>query len=110
MTLWRKKTGMPIDDVVILKTPGEKARGLLGALTPYSVHMKTRWGIHTMGLRFPIDVLVADKALRVRAIKKNLPAGKFYFWNPFWENVFEFPAGTIEKAGIQKMDELEFRE
>ncbi len=110
MKLFKKGTNIPICDVVFLRTMFEKTKGLRGTETPYAVHFKTHFGIHTFGMKFPIDVLIFDGEMCVRAIKESLDANYFFFWNPLWGNVLELPEGTIQKFGIQKGDLLEFKE
>lgn len=64
--------------VKILKSFKDKTVGLLGAKSAYPVLMKTRFGIHTFGMKFPIDALVLDKKSRVVKICENLkPNGVF---------------------------------
>ncbi|MEX1013632.1 MAG: hypothetical protein WDZ80_00540, partial [Candidatus Paceibacterota bacterium] len=43
----------------------EKIKGLIGEKFPRSVYFKSRWGIHTAGMKFPIDVIILGKDMRV---------------------------------------------
>ncbi len=95
--------------MIELKTFSERTVGLIGAEVPGGAYFRTRWGIHTFGMKFPIDVIIADENFRLRSIKKSLPPGKIFFWNPLFSNVFELPAGTVNATGLQKRDELELR-
>jgi len=101
------------ENVRELTTWGETAQGLLGAREAFAVSIKTRWGIHTIGMRFPIDVVVCEINVRevslpkeerlpeggetwiVRAVRGNMSPHRFFFWNPRWRNVLELPMGTI---------------
>jgi hypothetical protein len=109
MQLFKKNTGVCIGEVKELKTLTERSRGLLGAESPYGVYFKTHWGIHTFGMKFPIDVIIADRNFRVRKIKKSLGEKKFFFWNPLWGNVFELPEGSVLKAELYESDSLELK-
>jgi len=73
------------------------------------LYFKTRMGIHTFGMKFPIDVLICNNKLQVMRIFENVRSGKVVFWNPVWVNVFELPVGTVETAGIAVGDALELR-
>lgn len=74
--------------------------GLIGVKKPKAVFFKTRWGIHTFGLRFPIDVLILNSEFKVVKIKKSLKPFRLFLWNPKYDSVLELPAGTIEKKNI----------
>lgn len=54
--------------------------------------IKTRFGIHTFFMKFPIDVYVLDKNLKVVKVKKNLKPNRMFFWNPKYNMVVELPA------------------
>jgi hypothetical protein len=43
----------------------ESVLGLMGNKKPGSVFFNTRFGIHTFGVRFPIDILILDKDNKV---------------------------------------------
>lgn len=80
----------------------ESAIGLIGKKTPYSLFLQTRFGIHTFGLRFPIDVIILDKNHQVVALKENLLSNRLFFWNPRYDHVLEMPAGIIKQSKIRK--------
>jgi len=92
------------------RTFSEKVTGLLGATVPRAVIFKTRWGIHTIGMKFSIDCMVCDSRGRVRTLRANLPPGRFFMWNPFWGTLVELPAGTLRATGTEAGDEIEFSE
>ncbi|MBI4096739.1 MAG: DUF192 domain-containing protein [Candidatus Levybacteria bacterium] len=87
-----------------VKNIKEKVMGLIGREKPLSLMIKTRFGIHTFGLKFPIDVLILNKKNEVVAIKKNLQPKRIFLWNPIYEKVIELPEGTIKKKGIRLND------
>jgi len=82
--------------------------GLHWLSNPPELLFKTRWGIHTLGLKKPIDVLILNSEFRVQNLKQNLLPYRFYFWNPKYEWVLELPAGAIKKSKTQVGDQLNF--
>lgn len=86
----------------------EKIIGLIGA-KPYALLIKTHFGIHTFGLKFPIDVLILDNQNKVVSIKKNLKPKRIFIWNPLFEKVIELPQGTIDKKKIRINDDVNLK-
>ena len=66
-------------------------------------------GIHTVGMRFSIDVLFMDKSLRVIRLAQDVrpfrlgPAAKDAIY------VLELPAGVIQQTGTEVGDQVQFR-
>lgn len=83
-----------------------EAAGLIGVKKAYSLILKTRFGIHTFGVRFPIDVLILDDSGKVVGIKENLKPLRFFIWDPKYDTVVEMPAGTIRKTKTSAGDKL----
>lgn len=92
--------------VKILKGLKEKAIGLIGSKNPHAVLIKTRFGIHTFGLKFPIDVLILDREDRVVKIAKNLKQNKILVWPPNYNKVIELPKGEIDRNQIKIGDKI----
>lgn len=84
----------------------EKVVGLIGANEPKTLIIRTRFGIHTFGVKFPIDCLILDKNKKVVSRKENLRPFSFYFWNPIYDLVIELPAGTISDSKTQIGDQI----
>lgn len=61
------------------------------------VFFKTRFGIHTFGMHYPIDVVILDKTDSIRKIQENLAPNKIFLWNPLFNTVVELPQGTVRK-------------
>lgn len=74
--------------------------GLFNHKEAESVYITTRFGIHTFGLKFPIDVAVIDKNNKVVKIKNNLEPGNIFIWPFRFNRVLELPAGHISKHKI----------
>ncbi len=74
--------------------------GLLGSKKPYPVYFKTRFGIHTVGMTYPIDVLILDDTFCVQRIKENLKPNRLYIWPPHYSHVIELPIGYAKAHAI----------
>ena len=88
----------------------ERMKGLLGRekLEPgESLWIKPCNSIHTIGMKFPIDVAFLDKNNIVVKVKNNLPSNRIsgiYFRA---SGVLEFPAGTLQETNTQVGDRIE---
>ncbi len=89
-----------------LKSFKEKTLGLIFAKSAYPALIETRFGIHTFGLRFPIDVLILDNLNRVMLIRRSLKPNRIFVWNPKFKKVIELPSGEIEKKKIDKKETI----
>lgn len=76
----------------------DKSLGLFVKSNPRCLMFKTRFGIHTLFLKETIDVLVLDKKGKVVKMGNSLRPNSFFFWNPKYNLVIEFPEGTIKKT------------
>lgn len=77
------------NNLIIAKTLTERSIGLLNKPKGTTLFFKTRWGIHTFFMKYPINVLILDSNFRVKYIKKNLKSNRAFFWNPLYFNVIE---------------------
>jgi len=84
------------------KTLHAKTIGLLNKKEAEPLLIRTRWGIHTFGMKYPIDVIILDNENRVAQLKKNLKPNSLFVWNPKFEHVLELPSNTIETKKIKK--------
>lgn len=84
----------------------DKTIGLIGTKKPQSLLLRTHFGIHTFGMRYPIDVLILNSQNKVVALKENLKPNRMFLWNPHYDNVLELPKGTINKSKTQLGDHL----
>ena len=83
-----------------------KSIGLIGAKSPTALILETRFGIHTFGVPFPIDVLILDQERKVVKMKESMRPFRFFVWNPKHSKVIELPAGTIGKNKISVGDKI----
>lgn len=91
---------MLIPRVKVLRGLWENVKGLIGEDKPRRLLLKTRFGIHTFGVKFPIDVVILDKNYYVRKIKKSLGSNRICFWNPAYPIVLELPVGDVKRLGL----------
>jgi uncharacterized membrane protein (UPF0127 family) len=65
-------------------------------------------GIHTVGMRFAIDILVLDGAWNVIAVRNNVRP--FRMTRVFWKAaaVLELPSGAVNSSGTLVGDAIEF--
>jgi uncharacterized membrane protein (UPF0127 family) len=109
MPLVNERTGEVIADMVeIAGTRRERRRGLLGrdglprgsalVLTPCNA-------IHTVGMRFPIDVAFIDRRGRVRRIVRRLRPARISVCLRA-KTTIECPAGQLEESRLQVGDHV----
>lgn len=94
--------------VVEANTLVEKLVGLIGSKKPRAIVLRTRFGIHTFGLRFPIDCLILDREGRVVDMREQLLPGRIFFWSLRYSTIVELPVGTIRKSKTKIGDEIQF--
>lgn len=91
-----------------LKKGLEKVLGLLTKTKPEAIALKTRFGIHTFFLKFPIDLIVLSKEKKVVFLKENIKPNRIVIWNIKYNLAIELPSGSIKKSNTKKGDILEF--
>lgn len=83
--------------------------GLMGREKAKTVIFKTKFGIHTFFVKFPIDVILVDKNKKVVVAKKYLDPNRIVIWNIRYDTVIELPAGSIKNSKTKKGDILDFK-
>ncbi len=63
-------------------------------------------GVHTFGMKFPIDIVFINKKRIVVKVRKNLARRRIAFCLRA-HSVLELPVGVIEQSGTQPGDQLE---
>ncbi|MDP3941701.1 MAG: DUF192 domain-containing protein [bacterium] len=84
----------------------EKVKGLIGSDVAEAILIKTRFGIHTFGLQFPIDIIVLDKHGIVQVIKHSFHPNGIFLWPIKYDRVLELPEGMIREKGIKKGEKI----
>ncbi len=78
-------------------------RGLIGrrALGPgEGLWLARCWGIHTLGVRFPLDVLFLDRDLRVVAVERGVRPGRLAVVHARSQHVIELGAGALGEVDL----------
>lgn len=88
-----------------LKNAKDKMVGLLFKKQAFPVLMETRFGIHTFGLTFPIDIVILDSKNVVWQIKYLKPF-RIFIWNPKYNKVLELPENYIKDHNIKIGDKI----
>jgi uncharacterized membrane protein (UPF0127 family) len=102
-----KKTILAAD----LKTPTSliaQSLGMLAYKTPAALLLKTRFGIHTLCMKYPIDVLILDKTNHIVKIKQTMQPNTYLLWNPKHNTVLELPEETIQTSQTKLNDKITY--
>jgi uncharacterized protein len=64
-------------------------------------------GVHTFGMRFPIDLVYLDRNKRVKKVRNNVPAYRLSACLTA-HSILELPSGTVHKTQTRSGDVLDF--
>jgi uncharacterized membrane protein (UPF0127 family) len=107
------RTGQLLGDRIQRTRGGrEAAKGLLGraGLEPgEGLWIVGTLGVHTFGMRFPIDVAYLDGDLRVLHAVHGMKPGRVGRISFRAETILELPAGTLAATDTRRGDRLEIR-
>ncbi len=99
------------DNLMTAKTVLARMKGLLGRDSlsiGEGLLIQPCMGIHTFGMKFPLDIVFLDREDKVVAVKQNMPPNRMsriYFTSA---SVLELPAGTLGSLRMVKGDRLVF--
>jgi uncharacterized protein len=105
---WLVRGGEVLASAETATTRRARRVGLLGRDGVDGVLVVPARSVHTFGMRFPIDVAVCDRDLRVRRIV-TLPRNRIT--RPTWRRsvAIEASAGAFRSWGVAPGDRLELR-
>ncbi len=106
---WLLRDGDVLATAEVAEGFAQRSKGLLGR-SRYEgamVFHRTR-SVHTMGMKFPIDVAFCDKDLVVVGIT-TLPPWRLGVPRKGGRSVIEAQAGAFERWGLKPGDRLELR-
>ena len=106
---WLLRDGDVLAAAEVAEKPAARAKGLLGR-TGYEgamVLLRTR-SVHTVGMRFPIDVAFCDGDLVVLDVVR-VPPMRLALPRRRGRTVVEAQAGAFERWGLRVGDHLELR-
>lgn len=66
-------------------------------------------GVHTFGMKFPIDVLFLNQGLKVLKVRREMRPGRLALCLRGY-SVLELPAGTSARTGTVAGDQLDIQE
>lgn len=64
-------------------------------------------GVHTFGMKFPIDVVFLNRKKKILKIRPNMVRSRISF-SLLAHSVLELPSGTLAETGTAAGDQLEF--
>ncbi|MBI5102918.1 MAG: DUF192 domain-containing protein [Nitrospirae bacterium] len=64
-------------------------------------------GVHTFGMRFPLDIIFLDRHNRVTAMVENLAPNRMTWFYLKAVNAIEMPAGSLAPTRTRIGDEIE---
>jgi uncharacterized membrane protein (UPF0127 family) len=99
-------------EVELADTSWSRMKGLLGQTSESFTAGKGLWitpsqGVHTIGMKFPIDVVYLDKGHRVIYVSHSLPPFRIAAIRLKARSVVELPAGTLAQTQTSVGDVLE---
>lgn len=95
--------------VVVADTVFSRMKGLLGRdMLPRSeaLWIKPCKAVHTIWMKFPIDILFLARDHTVVAAEEHVPPNRFSAFVLRAESVMELPAGTIRLTGTRAGDTI----
>lgn len=98
------------DRIGVADTTLTRFVGLMGrgSLAPgHGLLIRPSNGVHTLWMRFPIDVLLLDREYRVLSVYESLRPFRMTSINWKAASALELPSGTIAPTGTQAGDLLE---
>ena len=98
------------DRADIADTSSKRRRGLLKHTSLESgegLWIAPCEGVHTFGMKFPIDVVFLNRNKQVMKIRPNMVRGRIAF-SLRAHSVLELPAGTVMETDTRVGDQLEF--
>lgn len=106
---WLLKDGEVLATVEVASSIIERSRGLLG-LDSFdgAILLRSTRSIHTLGMRFPIDVAFCDKLLTVISVAR-VPPYRLCLPRLKARCVIEAQAGAFERWHLRLGDHLEVR-
>ncbi len=90
-----------------------RAVGLLGRselLRGHGILLIPCTSIHTVGMRFTVDIAFLDVGCRVTKTRANLPPGRFARGGGDVQATLELPVGTLAATDTREGDVLTFEE
>ena len=106
---WLLRDGDVLAAAEVASSFGQRLKGLLGRDgVDGALVLRPAKSVHTIGMRFPIDVAFCDRELRVLAVRTLRPH-RMTAPRPKAKVVIEAEAGAFERWRLRPGDQLEIR-
>ena len=96
------------EDLKIAKSFIDQSLGLYKYKKPTALMLTTHFGIHSLFMKYPIDIVILDNQNKVVALKESMQPNEMFIWNIKYNTVLELPVETIKKSKTKQYDELFF--
>jgi uncharacterized protein len=101
-------------DLAVAQTHWSRLRGLLGVTednfrNSYGLWIRPCRGVHTLAMRFPIDVVYLDRAGKVVHLEHNLQPWRFSPIRMQAASVLELPSHTVARTETALGDSIEIK-
>jgi uncharacterized membrane protein (UPF0127 family) len=107
---WLLRDGDVVCALEMTETFGERARGLRGReACEGGLHLARARAVHTVGMKFPLDVAFLSEDLTVIRLVR-LPPWRIALPRRGVRSVLETEAGALERWGVRVGDQLVIRE
>lgn len=107
---WLLRDGDVLASLEVADSARVRARGLMGRESfDGAILLKPALQIHTVGMRFPLDVAFCDRDLRVVDVVLGMKPNRFSKPRFAARSVIEAEAGMFERWGLRVGDALEIR-
>lgn len=105
---WLLRDKQVLSSVEVMEGRGERRRGLRGREgIDGAALLRPARAVHTVGMRFPVDVAFCDGSLVVVGTVCSVSPFRVVLPRRRARCVIEAPAGTFERWGLRAGDELE---
>ena len=105
---WLLRDGAVLASLEVADDVRTRSRGLMGRDTfDGAILLKPAMQVHTLGMRFPIDVAYLDRELKVVAIVTGMRPRRLGRPRFGARAVVEAQAGAFDRWGLRVGDELE---
>jgi uncharacterized membrane protein (UPF0127 family) len=106
---WLLRDGDVLAAIEVADSFGSRLKGLLGRDgIDGALLLRPARSVHTIGMRFPIDVAFCDGSMRVIAVRTLRPQ-RMTMPRPKAKCVIEAAAGAFDRWGLRVGDDLEVR-
>ncbi len=116
MTTWQilHNSKVWVQHVEVASSMFARMRGLIGRRELPAGHgllIENCGSIHTIGMRFPIDVVFLDRDWRVRRICRHVPPGRLMVWCGWLGlRALEVASGWLPLDGVEVGAKMEWQE